>query len=381
MTELSELSSLRAEITGRPAEDLTGARETLRASISAAPGGRPARPAGWRLWPGAHRGPRFALAGAVALTAAAAVTASVVTAGGGVAARRGPGPGGAVMTVAYVLSKAADAAGRAQQPVPKPGQYINVDSVGTEMTEMAGQHTTTYWLETDGRRIWLSAGGRKAGVLRVAVLSRSRLPFGVRPPRLPSNRVQWVPLPPEGPGLGSYQYLTTLPTDAGALRAWLYKHPDGAQRPDDQAWTDIGDLLREMLVPPKLAAALFRVAATIPGATVVPHVTDAAGRPGIAVSRVGSRSDSAAELIFDPHTFQLLGERSVLAKQVSGIGPAGTVTESTAQLRTEVVSKLPPSQCDAQILGSLGKISHPKAVYIDGKKAGEQVGVAAPAHC
>ena len=96
-----------------------------------------------------------------------------------------------------------------------------------------------------------------------------------------------------------------------------------------------------MLVPPKLAAALFRVAATIPGAWGVPHATDAAGRTGIAVARYQRNFKADVELIFDPRSYQLLGERQVLARPVKGQGPAGTVVESTAQLRVQVTSHLP----------------------------------------
>ena len=119
------------------------------------------------------------------------------------------------------------------------------------------------------------------------------------------------------------------------MRAWLYQHPDGQNQADAQAWTDIGDMLREMLVPPKLAAALYRVAATIPGATVVPQAKNAVGRTGVAVSRSG------AALIFDPKTYQLIGEGAVLTRAVPGQGPAGTVIASTAQLKETVVSHLP----------------------------------------
>jgi hypothetical protein len=128
----------------------------------------------------------------------------------------------------------------------------------------------------------------------------------------------------------------TLPTDPRLLRAWIYRHPDdGGPKSDGQAWTNIGDILREMLVPPKLAAALFKVAATIPGAAVVPHAANAVGLRGVAVSLSG------AELIFDPKTYQLIGEGAVLTKPVAGQGPAGTVVASTAQLQARVVSSLP----------------------------------------
>jgi hypothetical protein len=157
--------------------------------------------------------------------------------------------------------------------------------------------------------------------------------------------VSWDPLPPlcrREPAIGSYDYLTALPAGPRALRAWLYTHPDGdLGGPDERAWTTIGDLLREMLMPPKLAAALFRVAATIPGATVVPDATDAAGRQGVAVARYEPNVKENAELIFDPRTYQYIGERDVLAAPVKGEGPAGTVVGAIAQLQVAVVSRLP----------------------------------------
>ena len=103
-------------------------------------------------------------------------------------------------------------------------------------------------------------------------------------------------------------------------------------------------MMVEMLVPPKLAAALFRVAATIPGATVVPHAADAAGRPGIAVARNVSEDKADAELIFNQHTYQFLGAREVLTSPVKGEGPAGTVIEAYAQLKVHC-RRSPADQC------------------------------------
>jgi hypothetical protein len=187
-----------------------------------------------------------------------------------------------------------------------------------------------------------------------------KLPWGPTPPSLTGSPVSCTPLaaptecrsaswsatrPPAcaAPPRGTYAFLTTMPTDPGRLRAWIYRHPDGQQPANQQAWTDIGDMLREMLVPPKLAAALFRVAATIPGARVIPHVTDAVGRPGIAVARYDPSSKANAALIFNPLTYQLNGEGEVLASAVKGEGPAGTVVGATAQLSATVVDNLPRS--------------------------------------
>jgi len=374
MNDLQELGAMRADVTGRRPEDLHRARDLLIAEISAAGQDGPARRAArarrlgriargirladrhGRIWP------RATLAGATAVAAAAAITAGLVAGSPGRPRPGGhPGSGVAVIDVAYVLGHAASAAAAAHQPVPRPGQFIYVTSVATELSMSGGGGCPTSapsanfpgcnappvaWLFTNDRKIWQSADGSQAGALRIVHRSQQKLPWGVTPPPLAGSRVEWDPLPADtcpgkAPARGTYAFLTTLPTARAQLRAWIYQHKGGGQPADEQAWTDIGDMLREMLVPPKLAAALFQVAATIPGVTVVRHATDAAGRSGIAVARYNSGLGADAELIFDPHSYQFLGERSVLAKPVRGEGPAGTVIESTAQLHVSVVNRLP----------------------------------------
>lgn len=373
MNELDELAGLRADVTGRSPEDLVKAREALLAGMRGGTGRR----GRWRLAPAVSMRSRtrigLALTGAAAVVTAAAVAAGVVLAGPGHTSPAGRGGGRpvvhppAVLTAAYVLGRAARAAARTHQPVPRPGQYIYVRSVETVMTgggvtacPEPGQGGTTKkqaercrpqqlggsWLEADGRQIWQSVSGYRTGALREVQLGNSGTPWGGKPPAVTGPRVSWYPLPPppchRKPTIGSYDYLTTLPTSPSALRAWLYTNPDGGQgQPDDLAWTEIGDLLREMLVPPKLAAALFRVAATIPGARLVPHAADAVAQRGIAVGRYDRKTKAYAELIFDPRTYQYIGDRDVLAKPVKGVGPAGTLVESTAQLQVSVVSQLP----------------------------------------
>jgi hypothetical protein len=364
MNELAELASLRAEVAGNRPEDLPRAREALNAQIRVA--GEPTRrrsPAGLRAWPAASSRAGHitvpSLRPRVALAAGIVVALSAVIAGllAGLPSQRAPHGrpvGGTVLTVAYVLGRAASAAATSHQPVPRPWQYILVTSMDTEMTQsMAGKWPAVRpvaWLTVGRRQVWQSADGRKDGLVRDVALRNEPLPWGGRVPGV-GPRVSWVTLPAAcpraGPPLGSYEFLTTLPTDPARLRAWIYDHKAGGQGADDQAWTDIGDLLKETLVPPKLAAALFKVAATIPGASVVPHATDAAGRPGIAVARVTQGLDDT-ELIFDRHTYRLLGVRSILAAPLKGAGPAGTVIESTARLKVAVVSHLPRYPSPAQ---------------------------------
>jgi hypothetical protein len=356
MNELAELASLRAEVAGNRPEELPRARRALNAEIRAAcEPGRRRSPAGLRAWwaasPRAGRitvhgrlagrlragpRPRVALAGGAAIVLSAAVAAGFLIGLPG----HGRPTGNTVLTAAYVLERAASAAATSPQPVPGPGQYIFVTSVDTWMTD----GDTRSWLTVDYRQLWQSVDGRKASLLRDTILRNERLPWG-RPAPAAGRRVSWVSMPAQAcppPLRARYPFLTTLPTNPARLRAWIYGHKNGGQSADDQAWTDIGDLLGGgKLMPPKLAAALFKVAATIPGATVISHATDAAGRAGIAVARVAQGSQEDSELIFDPRTYRYLGERSTITAPVKNVGPAGTVIGSSALLKVAVASHLP----------------------------------------
>jgi hypothetical protein len=359
-----ELKELRADVAGRVPEDLHRARALLLAEIHAerptgdnSPPGYPSRGTSRRRrmsWlggasqPSAPRWLRPALLGATAAAAAAALTVSLLPGPAGHQPRPGVGSAPAssqratpaVLTAAYVLNRAASAAAASSRPVPRPGQFIYVSSVTTYVSTEIGRSGDKSWLYRTRRQIWQSVSGQRAGLLQIVDRGNVKLPWGPVPPAVSDLPAGWTSLPPAScpgaaPARGTYAFLAALPTDPGRLRTWIYRHPGGQQGADAQAWNDIGDMLREMLVPPKLAAALYRVAATIPGATVVPHAANAVGRVGVAVSRSG------AELIFDPKTYQLIGEGAVLTEAVPGEGPAGTVVASTAQLREAVTDRLP----------------------------------------
>ena len=69
-------------------------------------------------------------------------------------------------------------------------------------------------------------------------------------------------------------------------------------------------MLRETYASPELRAALFQIASGLPGVELIGDVTDEEGRPGVAV---GYPSDGLRhDLIFDPNTSVLLGERTVV---------------------------------------------------------------------
>jgi hypothetical protein len=135
----------------------------------------------------------------------------------------------------------------------------------------------------------------------------------------------------------TYRLLESLPTDPDALLKKIYTVEKGhGPGPDQEAFTTIGDLLRDSIAPPRTSAALYRAAAKIPGVTVVADAVDAAGRHGIAVARTdqGERT----EWIFDKTTLEFLGERSVLT-QDGPEGKAGQVSAISAVLERAIVDQ------------------------------------------
>jgi len=119
-----------------------------------------------------------------------------------------------------------------------------------------------------------------------------------------------VTCPSEGhPGDTTYRLLQSIPTEPKALLAYLIA---AKKFTNDDPPTEIGDLIRESIMPPALAAALYRLAATLPGATLIPHATTGTGQPGIGIMWTSKSAKQVYqnEWIFDPKTLQFVGEKT-----------------------------------------------------------------------
>jgi hypothetical protein len=346
--ELPELTHMRGEVTGRRPAELRKAHAMLLAEINDTRQTRDSGPIRRRAHHGRSRWLRPALLfGGVAAGLAAVLVVSLLPGGTARQPQAGQHPSGrTALTAAYILNRAASAAAATPQPVPRPDQFIYYSSVGMSIGYMnPGSPHEQAWLFSSRTQGWTSVDGLRTGMAHVTDEANEKLPWGPVPPPVTRDPYSWstVPrlnCPGRAPARGTYAFLATLPTDPALLRTWIYGHLDGQNPPDKQAWNDIRDMLLT-LAPPRVAAALYRVLATIPGVTVVPDAANAVGRIGIAVSRAG------AELIFDPRTYQFIGERAVLTKPEAGVGPAGTVIQSSAMLQWKVVDSLPdvpPSQ-------------------------------------
>jgi hypothetical protein len=180
------------------------------------------------------------------------------------------------------------------------------------------------------RQIWLSVDGSQPGLLRDPNVSST-------------DRVLGDPY--TGPLSATLENLTTLPTNPDVLLAKIYKETWGAgPNPQQEAFTTIGDLIRESVVPPELAGALYRAAARIPGIEIIDDSVDALGRHGVAIARTDA--GIRYEWIFEQNTLQFLGERQVLVDQTFGLGgtpqvaglpPVGAVVASTAIVARAIV--------------------------------------------
>jgi hypothetical protein len=138
-----------------------------------------------------------------------------------------------------------------------------------------------------------------------------------------------------GGPVGQMQSLD-LPSDPDVLYARLHAEADGnANGVYPEMFTLVGDALRETASTAAQRAALYEVAARIPGVHLVGDVVDPVGRHGVAVgltSRGGTRT-----LVFDPSTYALLAEEDVAdANNPQGYA-AGTVMGYAAYLTQTVV--------------------------------------------
>jgi hypothetical protein len=256
---------------------------------------------------------------ALTATAAAAV---VVAAGLTLTALSGhhspPAPGhhqAGQVTAAQLLDKIATAAARQPALNVRDDQYMYIASEDrwsvTTMTT-GGQRTVVEPLHK--REIWLSVSDVcKPGLLK-------------DPSPGPAMKLNdgGTSCPNKG-GWGdpTYRFLQSLPTNPHTLLNMIYAATKGeGQSPDQEAFTTVGDMLREAIAPPDVSAALYRAAALIPGVRVIPHATDILGQPGIGVQFARTVIQSPAPgvpyretfdpngttWIFNPSTLLWMGE-------------------------------------------------------------------------
>ncbi|MFD4599169.1 CU044_5270 family protein [Streptomyces sp. NPDC058464] len=149
------------------------------------------------------------------------------------------------------------------------------------------------------REVWQSVDGTREGLLEENTPDNEHASLGTKGKKVGERSTY-------------YRDLAKLPTGTEAMHDWLYRvsaDEVDAERPDrnDAAFMLFADLIQESLMPPKVSAALYRAAATIPGVDAVRDVKDLTGREGVAITR--TTAEEKVQLIFDEKTYAFLGER------------------------------------------------------------------------
>ncbi len=315
-----------------------------RQSAGRQPGGRQL---GWRRLPGGRP-----TAWAVPLVAAAALAGIVATVSGPFDSLTPGGDGISVpradpralvgdqpvvnLGARTILLAAAEQAGKERSTVPAGSSFVytRFTGVGWE-TNQKGKEGTVNWVD----EAWYSVDAKHRGLRLHTQDGFSRgndaAPIGTCPgPVIQDVQNQGFGDPYcEGPG-----YVADFPTEAGAAlkylrqpRAWFQWTPflDGqpgsaAQRAtDDEVFLNAWLLLRDHQLSPASRAAIFKALAALPGMQVVPEVTAADGRVGVAVVRVDKPADDGSvgrqEVIFDRNDHTIIGYRTVLNDPARGI--------------------------------------------------------------
>lgn len=334
MSEIELLRELRAGLPDARPEKRAAARAGLMAAIEGLEGASD-RPRPVPRW----RSARLKLLAAGACLAALLVVLATGVLGGG---------GKVQPAVAAVLNRTAAVAAEAPPAVPGPGQYLYTRSRDAYLTSTIEGGREWSVLVPARREAWISLERSRHGRLREV---RGAPQFLSKAQRAAWRTAGAPSLPRAGavedttlPGGGNLD-TSGLPTDPAALRRLIEaRKVPGVGGPPGEAetFTLIGDMLREAYLPPPIRAALFRLTAELPGVELLGQVRDPAGRPGTGISFTDRRDGTRHELIFDPATAALLGERESVVRSgaFGGTIPPGTVVGYAAYLESKVVDSL-----------------------------------------
>jgi hypothetical protein len=257
---------------------------------------------------------RYGLA-AVAASGAIAVAATVTVIATRQATPVPPISPPASTSAAVLLARIANAAASQPAPTVRDSQFMYIRSeVAYEEDTIVNGHETTTMEKPHERQVWLPVANIcVTGLLKESDSSTPLSPFSVvngkvQPPSPADSG--GITCPNEGHlGDASYRLLQSLPTDPDALLTYLKA---GKKLTNDDPVTEIGDLIREAIIPPAVSAALYRVAAQLPGAVIIPDATNAVGQHGIGIAWTSTNAahhQYRTEWIFNKTTLQYIGGR------------------------------------------------------------------------
>lgn len=136
--------------------------------------------------------------------------------------------------------------------------------------------------------------------------------------------------------------LAEIPRGGGAevLAYFDAQYSGGSASRDENNFKRITHLLHSGLVPAELRAGMFEALALIPGVTSTDDIANLDGRKGVAIGRTEMlRGGLRAEIIIDPATGLVIGERQLSTMALFGFG-VDQVLSLTA-IETSVVATVP----------------------------------------
>jgi RNA polymerase sigma-70 factor (ECF subfamily) len=325
----------------RPTDEaLTAGRAALMTAIQGdSPAATPSRPVRR-----ARR--RIRMAGLTALGAGVLTATLVLTNVVGFAGWRGS----AAPAAAGVLEQAARAAISTSDPIVGTGQYLEVSSTmistafGETEDHVQGDYqyraSSALYIPADESDNWVRVS--QPGTLEATFGPISR---AVAAKTFTTKRTKpEIVRAPNGEFYGSRNIFDSdgWPRDPYRLLNRIYLLTLGTgPSADGEALVFIADALRQGTVPADLRAAMFEAAAMIPGVTITEDEATLDGHTGVAIGRYEEGWNARQEIIIDPDTGLLIGEREVLLKAYDDSEiPVGTVLRWST-VSTRVVDEAP----------------------------------------
>jgi RNA polymerase sigma-70 factor (ECF subfamily) len=274
---------------------------------------------------------------------------------------RPSGPG-ATAEAAEVLNSAAAATIRTSDPVVAPGQYLKIDTTavyaaGVALGDPGAGGRSLEWLDKSVDQLYVPADHAGEWIWN----REARTPTTFFSEEAKAEATKYQQSQSENPlsagellrapggnfygeprllfaGLPLEEGVRNLPRDPQALLDTIRQR--GKQgRPEAETLESIAAALRTGAVPADLRAALYKAAALIPGVTVVEREANLDGKVGTAIGIEHPTRETRTDIIIDPATGLLIGER-VVTLSAGETFPAGTATAWTS-VQTSVVNSAP----------------------------------------
>lgn len=258
----------------------------------------------------------------VLLTAAAAAVGALVVGQISITAQSAHAAG--------VLRAVADQSMTFVDPVPKPGEYLLVRTHanwGVSGVDQSGNMTHRMNVQTID--VFVPGNPDEDWVLRRDWGDAAPVPMGIEVIRAKDGYFYGGPWT-----LMTEKELEALPRDGQALYDHFNsQYQGGSASRDENNFVRVTDILRMGLIPADLRAGLYEALALIPGVTASEQA-NFDGKVGIAIGRTEPlRAGQRAEMIIDPDTGLVIGERTIMTYAAFGFGSNEVVGHTAIDYR------------------------------------------------